>query len=1044
MTKETIECVGTSLFDNSDDRDLTRLLIDYLYAFFPTYQAIKDKPWTRENELDDNLPNTMPEQPLRKLLTDPRTLETGKKNIIVFRGEKEGDGKKFYLNKLIGTCYEAIPHLVWSDIEKLKQEGTLFRFPVLVDKCSVDYWLDDEHGYAKNIIDLTAVSFITKLNLEHTKQHETAKKLAEKLVESGMLALFISEDAYHAPLELIHHLLPSSDLSLLPILIFLVDRNFYPELPEGEEEKFYCIDIKPLTEYQILRYIAIELPNCPELLLTIKQYKEVITLLSKQERLLKQISTWKGNTDPETRLEVDVLQIEEDFLKEIIQDNPELRIKLREAAKLELSGQSIPQDTLDLLRETDFFNNGWFNYAESKYYLIAEQYSNKRISVTDINALKEVIIKLLCEWPPEVQYYFAAFFLHKVTSEKRKADRLDRYFNALCRALDNQDLRKRYAPATIIANTLRFINRVETKFNDFVDWIMGELSHSIYDEKVFEALSGLSDVIKKSRIEFELRNKYKSSNDPTVKRRIVYFYSRAHYPIPDEIVEDLTNQDYSPTGRHLKYHIVTAIIDTVSISESEEADWVKNAKYMDWPSLTKDPILQSEFEKLFFLKTKRLYKSDGNYLVGGIDRLIDKLRGGSYWEKAHAAGALCRRAGLDTNYIQNIIKKFETILIGEHRSLGKHRDRNCLKTISYIIEACCTLATHESANSKQPEAKKLTERTQEVFLKLIQHFSKSYSDSNTAFEIYNIAYSACFLFICGLAYLKNPKLQLRKLLGEQFSSRGELGDLLAACGIGTITELLPDDHADELEDAMQQWEAQNIFSFSPLINRKYDISAGQIYIGGKNEGMGFMFREDYMAVQRVYCITCVHLFENCNSLEQISFKPLRPEDRPETYPLKLLYPTKEKLVEKHPIEAPAKEDISIWALDGVPHDVFIELFDRNDFCGKNDKMGSQLRSYGFPPAISEFSDVHGKPLEYTYHNESKNGFCVMNPVFDQREEKIAEQTNVFEGYSGAPIVNQEGKICAMHKGNEGIHRLICIKSEVIQSLIDEKEWKYHE
>ena len=1046
LEKDKKENGGEAAAESVSEYDLNRLLVDYLYVFFPVYQEIKDKAWTRENELDEQLPDVSQSSSLRKILTDPGTVSAEQKGVIVFRGEREGDGKKFYLNKLIETCYEAIPHFVWSDIDKMEREGNLFRFPILVDKAAVECWLENKD--AQNIVDLTAKCFITKLKL-NTIQQAVAQELADKLFQKGMLALFVTEDVHPVPMQLIRRLIqlmPST--GLMPILIFLVDNSFLFEDRDGEEEKFYCIDIKPLSEYQILRYIAVELPNCTELMAGVKEHKEIVKLLSKQERLLKQIAIWKNNMNSQKDFELDILQIEEDFIRETIGDNTGLHKQLCEAAKLELQNRAIPQETLNALSETDFFYNGQFNYAESKYYLVAEEFArNKKINLR--NVLQPTIEEIIKKWPEEVLLYFAAFYMRGHNTKKKRDDRFKKYFDILCTVLNNPDIREKQGlvPALIIANTMVFLGKIEEKLEGFINWTMEELKSPNYDKKIFEALSLIKDSVSDCQLEDALCKKYMETDNLAVKRRIVYFYSFAHCALPNEIVDDMVLKEHSTESsskhpeedsrEHLNYHIISALTDTVNVSGFEEIRWVKDTFYMEWLEKDNDPIMQSELETFYFHKVKHLYKSEGAYLNKCISQLLKKFTEGVDWEKTHALGALCRMPGLEKDNINHIINQLNNLLIKELDNLPNSRDGNCLPTVRYIVEACCKLAKHESADPER------THRLlQEKFADHIAKYGREYMNPGVAFSVYITAYSVFSTLICGLAYLKKGNLSIRNLLTQEFSMERNLDTLMQECGIDSTFELWPDTCADDLEDIVQEWKTIPPTYSEQIMGTKYDNSVGQIYVNSNYAGMGFMFREHYKSGYRVYCITCTHLFAKAEQyLDKVEFELLRTEEQTRRYSMKPLYPERDLLVRELGVRASARQDVSVWVVEDIPYNVLLEMFDGNDWYDGTPEKDSELKSYGFPTGkeASVFGKTHGSFLEYIYQDSGK-GFCKLKLP---GEEKSDIYKSAY-GYSGTPIINSEGRICAIHKGNDGNAAFIGINADIIKDILNRKEWEKNE
>lgn len=1027
-----------SCADAGYEQELTRLLIDYLYGFFPMYQEIKDKYWTRENELDEILPDTSNNHSLRTLLTDPGAVCDNQKSIIIFRGEKEGDGKKFYLNKLIETCYEAIPHFIWSDVKKIEEEGKLFRFPVLADKEAVKCWLDssyDNEECDNDVINLTTQCFITKLDLKTDSQQAAARELAENLFQKGMLALFVAENLHDEPGKFIYRLLKiPSDMDAKPILIFLVDNSFSFESGEKEKAQFRYIDIKPLNERQILRYIALELPNHPELLNEVKSHKEILRLLSKQERLLKQIAIWKNSMSDNIDLELNILQIERDFIREIIGDDEEQHRQLCKAAKLELQNKEIPQEIIDTFSGTDFFYNGRFNYAESKYYLIAEEYIlNKSKEISEAKYFPKTILEIIRQWSAEVQFYFAAFYCHNYRTKSQREKRLAKYYDWLISTLNNQDLRENYefSPSEIIVGTLNFLGRTEDKLDDFINWAIGELESRDYDRKIFESLFSLRDVIDDNKIDDVLCRKYKELKNSGVKRRIIYFYSYNHYPLPDDIVKDLSDKNNSDV--HLKYHIVSALIDTLDAPCDEERSWKSDSAYMGWIKMDNDPIMQSLLETFYYCKTKKFYKSDGYYLINCIDNLLSEFSNNDdYWKKAHAIGALYRMPWLDKENIQYIINKLSDIINGELENLHDSRNYNCLKPIRYIVEASAMLSVHESADDKASAL------VQTRFTELIRELGERYMSHDMPYGIHITVFSVFSMLICGLAYLKNNKLPIRKLIKKQLRTEIDLEILLQDCGIENVDGLWPEEYeyADELNEIVSYWECKSIPSLSSIVSISYDNSVGQIYANGERIGMGFMFREYHKSRHRVYCITCCHMFRK-DDIGHIEFEPLISEENSKRYSMKLLYPAHDILDKGLTVKSPAKEDVSIWEINDIPYSIFIKIYNDDNWYDSVPGKDVVLKSYGFPLGKeSVFGDAHGEPLEYIFKNPLRNGFYAFAPQ-NIKNDKIDK---TFRGYSGAPIINDDDKICSMHKGyTDGL--IIGIKAETIKELLTKKEWE---
>ncbi|MBQ3421858.1 MAG: hypothetical protein IJH34_09345, partial [Romboutsia sp.] len=462
----------------------------------------------------------------------------------------------------------------------------------------------------------------------------------------------------------------------------MVDKSFAPDTPEGENDLFYCVDIKPLSEKQILKYIATEIPEHIEIINVIKKHPGIIKLLSKQERLLKLVSVWKNNGGF-SKADIKVLKIEESFIDEITHQDIEQKKRLCDAAKAELCGKKICDETIEMFKDTDFFENDIFNYADSKYYLVAEE--KELQDAESALPLTEKIKKVLDEWPIEVQYYYAAFYL------RRKKD-IRKYLSSLVEALDNQSISNKWNKAVILVKTIIFLEKEETKRQWFIDWTVNELAKINYDESIFTALLILNNVLPDNGIEEIIREEYKKTNNAAVKRRLVYFYSRAPFSVPDDIVDDLIISD----DIHLKYHIASALVDSYSNNPGIiETQWYENSSYISWPEEFDDDILKSDCEALYCLIDNIEFITDASLTNQHIKRLIEIIEDSSsdYYKKAHAAGALSRKRGINDSQIRSVISELCNIL--DRDDILKNS--KSLKVISYIVESCCKLALREEA-----------------------------------------------------------------------------------------------------------------------------------------------------------------------------------------------------------------------------------------------------------------------------------------------------------------------------------------------------------
>ena len=1033
---------------------VTRLLVDYLYELYPDYEKYKDKTWTREGALDQTV--KIYGKSLREILTSPNTLLSNQdeKNIIVFRGDREGDGKEFYLHKLIETCYEVIPHFVWEDFEKFKRDNLQFRYPIIIDRATMDQILTMDKI---NIAELAEICFMTQLQLKNEDQKTAAKEVSDYLARNGMLALFVGAGICEDPLGFITtRLKPLPDsVTLLPALILFADRNFASELSEGEE--FYCIDIPPLSDEEIMRYIAIEVPECSEILRSIKRKPEALEILRKQERLLKQVQRWKRPTYDKRSYETNVLEVEVNYICDLIDevlnshnedDKNSLRKCLYEAAEMELRGKTIPEETLKKMCGTDCFNSrNQFTFAHCRYFLVAEKCYNessvkKRYSPEQ---LKETLKTILLNWPIEVQYYFAEIFLN----EKKRSGRQKmfcNYWSDLCDVLKDPEVRNIHVPASVLVKTMVFTNMVSINHKLYVQWAVDALKNKNYDEMV---LAGLSELSRRygddkteidDKVQADLLEEYRNAIVPEVQRRIVYFYSRAGYIIPHEIVDTLS--DYT-SSKHLRYHIVSALIETSDVKDADVMEYYEEGLLSKWVEncSLNDEILQCEFETLYYRRVGTFHEKQ-KPTSDRINGLIKILRVGEYWEKAHAAGALCRLEGLDSAHIRQIISQFFILLKDEFEALKTDAEQNRLKTVSYVTEALCKLIDPLDGC----ERTRLCNLAQDRIAKVLSEYIDIIVKYDVPQEVYDNLNSALLLLACALVYFDNPKLPLRKLLGAQFSPGSRLVDLLKTSSVGDPNDLVPENDYT-LPDKLHSWIKRQDDKVLPwpnvtaIVSKKYAISVGRISVDNKQLGMGFMIRMESGPSIRVYCITCRHLFDNLGLISEqsaIALNPLAPNDRTLCYKLEPVYPlTFSKKSDEQ--STSYKDEITIFRVFGVHCDIVNHIFGFNDFASSNDLLnidseGVQLFSYGYPQKDRiPFVENNGTQMYYKSDRNTKE-ICIFKCEHFPEYLSDIEVNYYCNGFSGTPIVDSEDRIISMHNANID-KSIIGIRADLIKECL---------
>lgn len=263
---------------------LTKHLIDYLYTLFPDYQVSRNMPWTREDNLNARIRSDNQSHTLREYLTQPKVDEKiGHVKFLVVRGEKEGDGKKFYILKLLEACYSAIPHITWDKIDDIihnQDKGNLFRIPVLLEKKKhatiIAKFLqqmnthDPDVPMQEIIVSLLSEAIASNSSVNNPSAKEIIATLVKKLIDRHMLIVFFQEGAVDKPAEEAKRIRRLCRNVLSPVFVFVIDRSADEQITETDNDDFFFVNLQPLNKKQILRYIAIELPENDEIYVKVK------------------------------------------------------------------------------------------------------------------------------------------------------------------------------------------------------------------------------------------------------------------------------------------------------------------------------------------------------------------------------------------------------------------------------------------------------------------------------------------------------------------------------------------------------------------------------------------------------------------------------------------------------------------------------------------------------------------------------------------------------------------------------------------------------
>ena len=275
--------------------------------------------------------------------------------------------------------------------------------------------------------------------------------------------------------------------------------------------------------------------------------------------------------------------------------------------------------------------------------------------------------------------------------------------------------------------------------------------------------------------------------------------------------------------------------------------------------------------------------------------------------------------------------------------------------------------------------------------------------------------------MCGLVYLRaDNRFEIRRLLGEQFRSSSSLTEFLAECNIEKIDSICSEETSDKIRNKISEWEESNKQGEDEphIVNGKYDYSVGKIVVDDKFLGMGFLMKwKQY----RTLCITCTHLFIR-ESIENIEFVPLISEENNESYLLELCYP---KTIEEINNGMPATKDLVIFNAQNITHGLYERLYDYNDL-DKRNMNDIELQGYAFP-VDSPIGSLYGDALTYIYKGKTTKDYCTL----------VLQDEMDCKGFSGTPLINSEGKICAIHKAKGGPKKVLGISMKAIEKRLKE-------
>lgn len=1010
----------------------TNLFHRYLEVLFQAQLKKRMKtPWMREGDLDESLPDEpfRGETP-RSLLSDHHAVPEGAPNIFILQGDM-GDGRKFYLKKMIEVCYEEINHIVWEQAQK---QDVKFRFPILAVQEVVDQ-AESETG-PLSLIEFALGCMVWQLKLD-VEEQGTAQALLKKLGQMGKLAVFFNEGMCKDTNALINRLILSEGQAYQPIAVFIESSEF-PLMGNG---KYYCLRLKPLKVQQIVRYLCAELPEhyCPrEAEKMLREQAEVADILSKPERLLIHIRGIEENTT-----DITITKIYESFLlKQVDQAYDFQRDRAGTSASKEqmtewlvcrAKGKEFPdvdvgRQCQQCFADSEIFNRDLtdFRFEGCKYFLIAQSYFSHGNSW---NSIRKRIRHILLYEHPMVLKFFAGLCVEKINHPET----FFRQTVALIRDTKEKDDIKKVcnAPAKLLADILTFTSRVSKDGVEFVKWAGKEMWKDVYDTSVLEALANLNK--QNNAILSMLEERYTETENAREKRRIVYCFScMGPGTLSEQMILnfcDIFSTQTDAGSRHLQYHISTALIDCCKQSDDlySHFERLKNA-LGEHP----DPILRSDFDTLYTQIYNIHYQLSREEQQKCENELIHLLEHGTYFQKAHAAGALGRRNyGSDEGGIRSVIDRLLTALDRNLSDMSAVQtlDPDTLKAVSYIVESCCRLAERNSGccNEVRDGLKQQLESHIEALVEV-----------DVPISVYQCLEIALKLVVAGLIWLLDPKTGVRTELGKCFSSETTILD--------AVSKLTQSDEAtyeeglsgkirilEELSDpARMEKMLRGKFQYRPQFGQELDFSLADLRYENKRVMSGFFFYYQ----DNIYFITCRHCFFDGGTAEkpriplenndQLTFS-LTYLDNAEQYHGRLRYPT--AITEPASFDGNAADDLVIYQLTDVPAGFMKVVFSKQhtlDTIGMEDR----LRALSFP----EGSQILGRSIYGYRYSTVGHGFFSLEA--DQRQP-LGDSANWF---SGVPIIKEDNgiRIAGMWKGSNGEDQhILGITMSTILSGLDE-------
>ncbi len=983
--------------------NITGLIHEYLNCIYLNCLSdIADKPWIREGDLETLYPINTKQIQLKNILRIPNAPEGDCSKIIIFIGSK-GDGRKFFLKKMLECCYQSLhPHIYWED-NKISSED--FRFPIYVtEEIVIDF---SALPGKDSIVDLIKLSFKKQLNLTYTFEKTLTAEAVFDLLKMGKIVFFFEPNIYSKRSETAAALEYINSCEYKPLAILVEDWKL------EADKSFNIIRMNELSREQIINYLKQDLPesnsNWEEI---IKPDSEILRMLNKPERLLvftRYIKDFRDGTIPQ-----DVYQIYNAVISSQInsaynsQDNAgkilsknQLETWLIKVAKND--SNALNDLYYKLFEHTDMFSGYSFKFEGCKDFLTAKSYASYWGSKKDIETAVSELLK--CEHNVST----ICFFSRQPT--RNANNKFNSLYNVLFDKLLSGEIRDAgISPYILISRVLEINSTYEQQMETYIKYCVDLLGEKTYENEVFEALQILNNV-KSQWVSDKLvelfsgvdKEEVPENKKQRIKRRIVVFFGYCKIRLPKAFIDIFNNPETK--DKHLKYHITAAL--NAKDSDNLDKDQIKSMGL----HLDDDSILNCDYDRLYKKVLQKKWLSETS-LKRYTDDLLVKLKNGEYWERAHAAAALRYQEYSNDGDLMNTIHSILDALENEYIKITNKgiADVNCIRAIKNIIETCC-LSSRGST-------------IKEGFLRILNKYSGAFGVSMTC-DVYFTLQKALYLLVIGVQCIQKPESVIRFELGRVFSYSEPLIE-----NYSKYQEIVFDNDENWtrfLENVQVLWDntreesIEKHFALSDQSTyKRINYSLVRIRNAEKLVANAFVMLFDH----DVYCITCRHCFKNIG-LDDLRFTLENKRDM--TINGTMVYPAD---FTQDQFDYTDKDDIIIFKIDNFSAYYAKLIITENDFeLNKKLNQTDILTSIGFYSSNSD--SLETSLLQFRrYENKA---FIEMD-IKDEHERK-------YRGMSGMPVFTEEdSKIYGIWKGDDERKNTMrgIIGSEIFDKLNETK------